>query len=293
MIKRSRPSTARVPPAVARVPILGVGVSAVNLASAVEALEGWIQARQQTYVCVTPVHGIMECQRDPELRAIFNSSGLTTPDGMPLVWMLRARGYPAVSRVYGPDLMLAVCRRSLARGWRHYLFGGRPGVARRLAARLRRLFPGLRIVGAEAPPAEWRPGERSRRSVRRINSARADLVWVGLSTPKQERWMALHRHDLRAPVLLGVGAAFDFLSGAKPQAPGWMQRSGLEWLFRLASEPARLWRRYLVDNPLFVILVLAEAIGWRREPVGGRPRPARKSGPGRRAGSGVLSSRRE
>jgi len=247
-----------------RVDILGVGISPVNLGLAVETVGSWVEKGQTMYVCVTPVAGVMACQRDPELRRIFNASGMTTPDGMPIVWLLRLLGHRSVGRVYGPDLLRAVCRRSESAGWRHYFYGGLPGVAGRLAARLEAEHRGLKVAGFGTPPIPWPLGREDREAVQAINASGADIVWVGLSTPKQEQWMAIHRSRLQAPVLIGVGAAFDFLSGVKPQAPRWMQRSGLEWLFRLAAEPRRLWRRYLVDNPLFVILVTLQLLGLRR-----------------------------
>lgn len=243
-----------------RVDILGVGVSAINMEMALEAIEGWIERREQHYVCVTTVHGVMECRKDPELRRIFNSSGLTTPDGMPLVWLSRARGFGYVNRVYGPDLMLALCERSLSKGYRHFLYGGAPGVPEKLAENLKRRFPGLDVVGTYSPPFRPLTHEEDERVVRMINEAGPDIVWVGLSTPKQERWMAGHIGRLEAPVLIGVGAAFDFHSGVKRQAPRWMQRSGLEWLFRLLTEPRRLWRRYLIYNSLFVWNLMKEGI---------------------------------
>ncbi|MEX0788803.1 MAG: WecB/TagA/CpsF family glycosyltransferase [Anaerolineales bacterium] len=253
-----------------RVEVLGVGISPVNLDQAVAHLETWIREGERTYVCVTPVAGIMECQRDEALQSIFNASGMTTPDGMPIVWLLRWLGHRSVGRVYGPDLMRAACRRSEMAGWRHYFYGGLPGVAARLAALLSVEHPGLVVAGSGTPPLNWQADEEDKAGVQAINSARPDIVWLGLSTPKQERWMAAHRKHLDASVLVGVGAAFDFLSGAKPQAPVWMQRAGLEWIFRLATEPRRLWRRYLVDNPLFVILVTMQLLGLRKsDPPGG------------------------
>lgn len=247
-----------------RVNILGVGISAVNLTSALEEIERWIEQGKRHYVCVTPVHGIMACHWEPDLRAIFNASGLTTPDGMPIVWLLRWLGHRQVARVYGPDLMLAVCQRSLSKGYRHFLFGGEHGVAEALKARLQERFPGLQVVGTLSPPFGRLEPEEDEEMVRRINEVRPDIVWVGLGCPKQERWMAEHRDRLKAPVLIGVGAAFDFLTGRKPQAPRWMQRAGLEWLFRLLTEPRRLWGRYLINNPLFVALVVLQALRVRR-----------------------------
>lgn len=249
-----------------RVNILGVGVSAINMTMALEIIEGWISRREHHYVCVTGVHGVMESQRDEELRRIHNQAGLVTPDGMPLVWLSRLKGFRHVDRVYGPDLMLALCERSVTRGYRHFFYGGAEGVPEQLAEVLQRRFPGLQVVGTYSPPFRPLTPEEDEQVVQMINKANPDIVWVGLSTPKQERWMAAHVNRLTAPVLIGVGAAFDFLSGRKPQAPRWMQRAGLEWFFRLLTEPRRLWRRYLINNPLFVMLVVLEALGLRSSP---------------------------
>jgi N-acetylglucosaminyldiphosphoundecaprenol N-acetyl-beta-D-mannosaminyltransferase len=247
-----------------RVNILGVGVSAINMAQALNAIEGWIAQRQPHYVCVTSVHGIVESQGNNSLRRVHNAADLVTPDGMPLVWLARLHGLEHVERVYGPDLMLALCHRSISKGYRHFLYGGAEGVPDRLANRLKRRYPGLRIVGSYSPPFRPLTDEEDKQTVQAINEANPDVVWIGLSTPKQERWMAEHIGRLTAPVLVGVGAAFDFHSGLKRQAPRWMQRSGLEWLFRLANEPQRLWRRYLVNNPLFTLLVLLQALNLKR-----------------------------
>ena len=253
-----------------RVDILGVHVSAIDQAIALAEIERWIVAREQHYVCVTGVHGVMESQRDPELRRIHNASGLTTPDGMPMVWAGRRAGARWMRRVYGPDLMLAVCQRAAQLGWGSYLYGGREGIPELLAARLQERFPDLRIVGTCSPPFRPLTREEDEEIVTRINAAEADLVWVGLSTPKQERWMAGHVGRLDAPALLGVGAAFDIHAGTLPQAPLWMQRGGLEWLYRLYREPRRLARRYLSNNPRFAWAIL------RRPPrlVGGNGPPA-------------------
>ncbi len=248
----------------ARVNVLGVGVSAINMEMAVAALDGWIARREQQYVCITGVHGVMESQRDPALRAILCGSGLTTPDGMPLVWLSKLQGFRHVTRVYGPDLMLAMCECSPEKGYRHFLYGGDEELVEALAARLRQRYAGLQIVGAYAPPFRPLTPEEDAEIVRTINDAAPDIVWVGLSTPKQERWMAEHHRRITAPVLVGVGAAFDFNAGRKRQAPPWMQRHGLEWLFRLFQEPKRLWRRYLLNNPRFVALVLLQALHLRR-----------------------------
>ena len=254
-----------------RVNVLGVGVSAVSMAQALDAIDKWIRTREPHYICVTGVHGVIESQRDPVLRRIHNAAGLVTPDGMPLVWLGRAGGFRHVERVYGPDLMLAVCERSLTRGYRHFLYGGAEGVPELLADRLRERFPGLQVVGVYSPPFRPLTSEEDAALCRMVDDARPDIVWVGLSTPKQERWMAAHVGRLSAPVLVGVGAAFDFHAGLKRQAPRWMQRSGLEWLFRLLTEPRRLWRRYLLNNPLFVWYVALQMLGLRRIPLDGSP----------------------
>jgi N-acetylglucosaminyldiphosphoundecaprenol N-acetyl-beta-D-mannosaminyltransferase len=214
-------------------------------------------------VCVTGVHGVMECQSDPDLRQIHNAAGMVTPDGMPLVWLSKLMGQRHVERVYGPDLMLAVCQQTANMGYRHYLYGSSDAVLTQLEANLRQRIPNLQVVGAYSPPFRALTDEEDRALVARINAAAPDIVWVGLSTPKQEKWMAAHVDKLDA-VLVGVGAAFDFHAGTKPQSPRWMQRSGLEWCFRLLTEPRRLWKRYLYNNPRFVLAVLLQLSGLRR-----------------------------
>lgn len=246
-----------------RVNILGVGVSAIDMAAAIATIDGWIRARQQAYVCVTPAHAVMDCRGDEDLRHIYNRSGMTTPDGMAIVWLLRLRGQRGVGRVYGPDLVHAVCEAPRGRRWRHFLLGGVPGVPERMAARLQERHPGVAVVGTLSPPFHEPSVEEDEAVVRAINAAEPDLVWVGLGSPKQERWMAAHVGRVTAPVLIGVGAAFDYLSGRKPQAPRWLQRVGLEWLFRWVKEPVRLAPRYR-RYPLFVILALMQTLGLAR-----------------------------
>lgn len=248
-----------------RANILGILINPVNMSQALTTITGWVEDRTSNYVCVTPIHGIMECQNDPDLPRIFNASGLTVPDGMGVVWLLRLMGHAEVSRVYGPDLMQAVCAASVEKGWRHFLYGGAERIAEQLAQKLQEQFPGMQIVGTYTPPFRPLTAEEDAAVVQQIQQSGADIVWVGISTPKQERWMSEHRERLGVPVLVGVGAAFDFLSGAKPQAPHWIQRGGLEWLFRLASEPRRLWRRY-AQYPLFALLLLGQALKLRRYP---------------------------
>jgi N-acetylglucosaminyldiphosphoundecaprenol N-acetyl-beta-D-mannosaminyltransferase len=249
---------------VRRVNILGVGVSALTMAQALRTIDDWVAHDEHHYVCVTGVHGVMESQHDAVLRRIHNAAGLVTPDGMPLVWLSRLKGERHVERVYGPDLLLEVCGSTARRGYRHFFYGGADGVPERLADRLGHRFPGISIAGTYAPPFRRLTAAEDEMIVRRINAAGPDIVWVGLSTPKQERWMHEHVGRLDARVLIGVGAAFDFHAGLKKQAPRWMQRSGLEWSFRLLTEPRRLWRRYLVNNPLFLWYVMLHALGARR-----------------------------
>jgi N-acetylglucosaminyldiphosphoundecaprenol N-acetyl-beta-D-mannosaminyltransferase len=246
-----------------RINVLGVRVSAINMDQALAEIGEWVSTREPSYVCICTVHGVMDCQRFEDLKHIFNSAGLVTPDGMPLVWLGRAK-YPHVSRVYGPDLMLAEFARSLSTGHRHYLYGGTNGTGERLATAMRTRFPGLEIVGVLEPPFAPLDELVSNETAAVINAARPDVVWVGIGSPKQERWVARMRPLLDAPVLMPVGAAFDFHSGAVRQAPRWMMRSGLEWLFRLMTDPRRLWRRYLIDNPWFVWALALQRLGLRR-----------------------------
>jgi N-acetylglucosaminyldiphosphoundecaprenol N-acetyl-beta-D-mannosaminyltransferase len=205
--------------------ILGVGVSPINMEHALAAIAGWIDQRNKTYVVVCPVHTVMLCQRDASLRRVVNRAGLVTPDGMPLVFLSRWKGHKHVGRVYGPDLLLALSELAARRGYREMT------------------------------------SDEDRAIIDAINAAEPDIIWVGLGSPKQDMWMARHREHLNAPVLIGVGAAFDFLTHRVPQAPTWMQKSALEWLFRLGTEPGRLWRRYLIDNPLFVLNVFLQSTG--------------------------------
>ena len=220
--------------------MLGVHISALDPGRALEVVTDWIQRGAHEYLCVTGVHGVMESQYDPALLEVHNRSGLTVPDGMPLVWCCRRAGHLETERVYGPDLMLAVLKRAAERGWGSYFYGGADGVAHDLARLMTQRFPGLLVSGTHTPPFRPLTADEDARVVADINASGADLVWVGLSTPKQERWMAEHRLRLSAPVLLGVGAAFDFHTGRVRQAPVWMRSRGLEWLFRLIVEPRRL-----------------------------------------------------
>jgi N-acetylglucosaminyldiphosphoundecaprenol N-acetyl-beta-D-mannosaminyltransferase len=245
-----------------RFDVLGVQISAVRISTAVAEILECLRKGTKIYVCVTGVHGVMESQKDSVLKTIHNSARLVTPDGMPLVWLGKLAGVD-IDRVYGPDLMLALCRATERTGARHFLYGAGEGVAELLADRLRAQFPDMVIAGKRTPLFRPLSKEEDRIECDLINAAHPDIVWVGLSTPKQERWMADHRDQLSAPVLIGVGAAFDFHAGLKKQAPRWIQRSGLEWLFRLCIEPRRLWKRYLTNNPMFLSYLFLQFLGLR------------------------------
>ena len=235
-----------------RVNVLGVGLSAINMPDAVSIIHAWIERDKQNYVCVTGVHGVMECQKDEDLKHIHNTSGLTVPDGMPLVWIGRLNGFKSISRVYGPDLMLEMCRMSLTQGYTHFLYGGNVGVAEELRIKLEEEFPGIRIVGTYTPP--FRPlNEREEEELRdQVDLLKPDIFWVGLSTPKQERFMAEYIHKLHTKVMIGVGAAFDIHAGYAKDAPIFFKKIGMQWFYRLCQEPRRLWRRYLYNNPVFI-----------------------------------------
>lgn len=229
--------------------VLGVPVSITSLDAASEAIHRWARDRRGRFVCVRDVHGVMQAQLDPALLQAHRSAAMVTPDGMPLVWIGRRRGLP-VSRTCGADLMEGVLAESRRSGLSHYFYGGKAGVAQTLAER----FGTVDIRGAETPPFTDLTGAEIDALARRIRNSAADVVWVGLSTPRQELLMQ-QLAPLVSATLIGVGAAFDFHTGAVKRAPAWMQRSGLEWAFRLASEPRRLWRRYVIMAPKFLLLL--------------------------------------
>jgi N-acetylglucosaminyldiphosphoundecaprenol N-acetyl-beta-D-mannosaminyltransferase len=266
---------------VQRINVLGTGISAITPRTALESMLGWIEAGQRHYVCVCAVHTVMECQQDPELQAMVNRAALAVPDGMPLVWLAHLDGQRHVRRVYGPDLMLSFCQVAADKGYSSYLLGGAPGQPEALARKLADHFPGLTILSTHATPNRPLAPDENEAVIEEINRIDPDVVWVGMGTRFQERWMAENRDRLKARVLVGVGAAFDMHSNKVHQAPAWMQGAGLEWLFRLVQEPRRLWRRYLVGNPLFVLKVAGQRLGLRTYAMTGQaPKPAPGNIPG-------------
>ena len=253
--------------AIVRMAILGTGVDVLDPTSAADQIERWIGTRTPVYVSVANVHTVMETRWNREFAEAQRNANMVTPDGVPLVWFGRLSGFSDIRRVYGPDLMLELCRRSVDSGARHFCYGSTPEVLDRLVARLRTLYPGLRIAGTHSPPFRPLTDEETAAVIDKINRSGADILWVGLGAPKQEQWMAEIRPRLQTPVMVGVGAAFDFIAGTKPQAPPIVRRLGLEWLFRLLSEPGRLWKRYLSTNPAFLWLAARELLRGRGRTV--------------------------
>lgn len=243
--------------------ILGMRVDATSYARAAQAILEMAETGGGV-TCVASVHMVMEAYDDPGFQRVVNAAELVTSDGMPLVWALRALGLRDARRVYGPDLVPEVCAAAAARGLTVGLYGASAEVADALAQRLSERFPGLRVVFAMGPPFRALTPDEDAQVVDAIRESGAQILFVGLGCPKQERWMALHRERLDC-ALVGVGAAFDFLSGRKRQAPRMLQRAGLEWLFRLACEPRRLWRRYARHNPRFALLAGAQILRARRQ----------------------------
>jgi N-acetylglucosaminyldiphosphoundecaprenol N-acetyl-beta-D-mannosaminyltransferase len=233
--------------------LLGAPIAVTDYEQAMDEMERMIAGREPGYVCAVPVHSLMVSRHDAGMRAALRGATMNVPDGRPLVWALNLLGERLRDRVYGPDLMDRFCARAARRGHRIWLYGGATEeTLDELVRALESRHPGLVIAGSWSPPHRPLTSEEERDVARRIDADGADVVWVGLGVPKQELWMARMRPRLQAPVLVGVGAAFDFLSGRKRQAPAWMQARGLEWLFRLSQEPLRLLPRYLRYNPAFV-----------------------------------------
>jgi N-acetylglucosaminyldiphosphoundecaprenol N-acetyl-beta-D-mannosaminyltransferase len=263
MIDQAVPASECHDPGKAQFRVLGVGVNAVQIPTVVAQIEHWIFARDAChFIAVTGMHGVTEAQHDLSFKTILNSADLVVPDGMPLVWLGRRYGYPLNRRVYGPELMHTFCSATGGR-YRHFFYGGAPGVAASLGQVLNQKYK-TNVVGSYSPPFGTLSVEEGDKIVALIQAANPDVLWVGLSTPKQERWMYEYRPKLRVPVLLGVGAAFDLNSGRSRQAPRWMREHGLEWSFRLMLEPRRLWRRYIIYGSEFLWSVTSELLSLRK-----------------------------
>lgn len=245
--------------------VLGVRVDAVQIANVVVQMKEWIYGKKACHcIATTGMHGIVEAHHGSRFKEILNATDLVVPDGTPLVWLGQRRGCDLPRRVYGPDLMLAFCEVTQGQGYRHFFFGAKPGVAKELAESLRHRFPGLQVAGTYSPPFRPLSKEEDDEIVAMISRAAPDVLWVGLGTPKQERWMHEHRNKLNVPVVVGVGAAFDMISGRRRQAPRWMRENGFEWLFRLLQEPRRLWRRYLIYGTEFIAWIILERLGLKK-----------------------------
>ena len=249
---------------ITRANILGVGICVMTQQEAVDQIESLVHSNGHHYVCVSNVHTVMMSQDDESFRDINNNAALAVPDGMPLVWAERLQGFTQKNRLYGPDLLLATCENSLKTGSSHFFYGGEEGIPEKLSENLKARFPGLKVAGCYSPPFRKLTEEEEQADIQRINDSSADILWVGLGAPKQERWMAAHVGRIKVPVMVGVGAAFAFHTGQVKQAPAWMQRNGLEWVFRLCAEPKRLWRRYLYYNPRFLWLTLCQLTRLRK-----------------------------
>ncbi|MGA7109699.1 MAG: WecB/TagA/CpsF family glycosyltransferase [Terracidiphilus sp.] len=247
----NRPERAN-PPLLSRANVLGVGINATNIGAATLLSDTLIRQNRRAYVCTADVHTIIEAQSDPYLREVLNASFMTVPDGMPLVWAARMQGFRQIQRVYGPDFMLALCRFGVPRGYRHFFCGGKPGVAGKLSTNLVAEIPGLQVVGTYTPPYRALNPAEEAELAGRIAISRPNVVWVGLGSPKQDRFLAQYCGRFETNLMVGVGAAFDFHAGVVKEAPRWMHKTGLQWIYRVVQEPRRLWKRYCISVPSFL-----------------------------------------
>jgi len=254
-----------------QVNVLGVGVHPVDMEKATAILEARIKGGEKGYICLAGVHGIMEAQRDPTLKSIFAKALLVAPDGMPTVWIGHMQGFDDMRRVFGPDLMIEIFAREEFRNCVHFFCGGEPGVAENLRDALLRRFPWAKIVGTYSPPFRTMTAEEEGELAALVRSLQPDIIWVGLSTPKQERFMARYLPLLDTKLMIGVGAAYLFHTGAIRDSPQWVKRAGLQWMHRLFQEPSRLWRRYLLNNPFFIFSVLLQILGLKQFTLASAP----------------------
>ena len=248
--------------------VLGVKVSAINMDGAIEMADRWITSGNSGYACVTAVHGVMEAQKDRSFLQILNRAAFNLPDGMPLSWVGWLQGHREMDRVSGPSFMLAMCRLSAERGYRNFLYGGEPGVAETLRESLQERFPGLQVVGTYTPPFRKLNAEEESEFLAQISEAQPHIIWVGLGAPKQERFVAHYVDRLQVPLMIGVGAAFDYHTGRLRDSSDFIKRAGLQWLHRLVQDPRRLWRRYLGAIPGFLWRIALQLSGLRRYPNG-------------------------
>lgn len=244
-----------------RVNILGVGVHATSMERAIPLLEAAAANGSKSYVCITGVHGIMESQQDSTLKRIINHSLLTTPDGRPTVWVGWLSGFHQMRQLTGPNLMLKLCEISAQKGYTHFFYGGNVGVADELKQALTQRYPGLKVVGTFCPPFRPLTAEEDAELVKMVAAVKPDFLWVGLSTPKQEKFMDQYLGKLDAKVMLGVGAAFDIHTGRIKDAPEWLKALGVQWVHRIAQDPKRLWKRYLINNPKFLYRITLQLLG--------------------------------
>ena len=243
-----------------RIDIVGTRISVVTMPIVLTAIESWLSERNGRCILCRDVHGVIRARTDRALHAVNESADLVTPDGMPLVWTAKLFGNPHISRVCGPDLMLAVIERGLTLGWKHYFYGSSPQVLEALLRELASMFPGMKVVGSFSPSYRAQTEEEENAACDRIRTSGADCVWVGLGSPKQDYWVARNAKRCGGAVLFAVGAAFDFHAGTVCRAPVWMQKRGVEWVYRIFKEPRRLWRRYLVTVPQFIVLAFAQTV---------------------------------
>jgi N-acetylglucosaminyldiphosphoundecaprenol N-acetyl-beta-D-mannosaminyltransferase len=240
--------------------LFGQKFSSTNIDATVELFEKYIEKKTPHQVCICNVHTTMMAFQNKKTHSHIKSASILTMDGQPLVWLAKFLGAHNAERVAGPDLMEKACRISTQKGYRHFFYGGADGVPEKIKALFEAKHPGIQIVGAYSPPFRPLTGEEEESVVRLINDSKPDFLWVGLGAPKQEQWIADHINQINAPVQIGVGAAFDFFTGSVQRAPVWMQRVGLEWLFRLLKEPRRLWKRYFLYNTMFLIYLIPEIL---------------------------------
>lgn len=245
--------------------VFGIPVRALSMAQMLDMIDEWITLGTQQFVCTVDVHALMESQTDNDIRKIYNSA-VVAADGMPIVWLLRRHGCSTAERICGPDLLPALFRRSETRAYRHFLYGASPETLARLRDRLTHDFPRARIVGTYSPPFRTLSASEDAEIIAMMNAAEPDIIWIGLGAPKQDRWMAAHRPLLRAPVLIGVGAAFDMVAGTVRRAPAFLQRTGCEWMFRIAQEPRRLLIRYVKSNFQFALRLIGEMLHVAKPP---------------------------